>query len=496
MRIVTGPVLGFRGREDGNWKVCVLVVTEGQGDAPGVSWSSTAGGSGQAPSTELKTLGVRTVRCAELAVPQGEQEQSVSYRIAGFEASFEVPGTATQPRFAFTSCNGFSHPRLMKMVDEPLVMWKDMTAWHEEKPYHLILMGGDQVYADAIWEVAGSLKRWSERPAKERFKAAFTATMRRQVERFYFDLYCDRFGQRDMVSMLSRVPTVMMWDDHDIFDGWGSYPAQQQESAVYQGIFELAREHFCLFQLKAKPQALPSFVLPGSDGYNSVFDLGDVAVAVLDLRSERTWDQVMSPASWDAVLPAIDRLGEGGHLLVISSIPVVYLDLGIVEKGLALVPGQQELEDDLQDHWRARSHQLERLRMLHRLLEFASKKQRRVTILSGDVHIAALGVAESIRGVAAGDNSQIINQLISSGIVHPPPPALAVWAYERIGDQVEVDRGIEARLLKFPGTRQRFIGARNWLSLRPDPSGRIWAEWRAEGQRESFSKVIHPVSGG
>jgi hypothetical protein len=26
----------------------------------------------------------------------------------------------------------------------------------------------------------------------------------------------------------------MSWDDHDIFDGWGSYPEELQESAVFQ----------------------------------------------------------------------------------------------------------------------------------------------------------------------------------------------------------------------------------------------------------------------
>jgi hypothetical protein len=27
---------------------------------------------------------------------------------------------------------------------------------------------------------------------------------------------------------------LMVWDDHDIFDGWGSYPSYLQSSAIFQ----------------------------------------------------------------------------------------------------------------------------------------------------------------------------------------------------------------------------------------------------------------------
>lgn len=36
--------------------------------------------------------------------------------------------------------------------------------------------------------------------------------------------------------------------DHDIFDGWGSYPDYLQRSAVFQGLFAVARRFYLLFQ--------------------------------------------------------------------------------------------------------------------------------------------------------------------------------------------------------------------------------------------------------
>lgn len=51
---------------------------------------------------------------------------------------------------------------------------------------------------------------------------------------------------------LSPPPTALQvntCDDHDIFDGWGSYPAALQDCAVFRGVFEAARAAYLLFQV-------------------------------------------------------------------------------------------------------------------------------------------------------------------------------------------------------------------------------------------------------
>ncbi len=60
----------------------------------------------------------------------------------------------------------------------------------------------------------------------------------------------------------------------------------------------------------------------------------------------------------------------------------------------------------------------------------------------------------------------------------------------------EVDRGIVARMIDFPGTQHRFIGQRNFLSLEPDDktsAARIWANWIVEGEDDPYVKVIHSM---
>jgi hypothetical protein len=286
----------------------------------------------------------------------------------------------------------------------------------------------------------------------------------------------------------------MMWDDHDIFDGWGSYSDQEQASEIFQAVYATARTCFSLFQLQSDPGAPTWPALPNQGGFNALLRFGEIGLLILDLRSERTQQQVLAPATWDVVLGALDATRGLRHLLVMSSIPVIHPDLSFAELALDMLPGEQDLEDDLHDQWGSYSHRTERLRLLHRLFDFADAQGTRVTILSGDVHVAALGVVESTRRPVRWLNANVINQLTSSPVVHPPPPRIVRWLLERLGTDVhELDRGITARMLQFPGTDYRFIARRNWLSLDvdADPQRRIWANWFIEDGARPLTKVIH-----
>lgn len=501
MAILLGPVLGFRGVDQAGWRVSVLLVTDGA--APKV----TIGQPTKIAPTAARKIGQSKERIAwraDIVVPQKPNAPTnVTYSVGGMKQtfSFTVPGQTTTPRMAYGSCNGFSDPKAMKSVDENNHLWNVLFQRHGAQPYHLMLLGGDQIYADSLWTMIPAMGKWAELPFKDGNKAAFTPTMRADLDAFYFDLYCSRWSQSQPADVLASIPSIMMWDDHDVIDGWGSYTPARQNSPVFKGLFEIARKHFVTFQLHGSPadQAPSPFISPET-GFSFGHTFDKLGVLAVDMRSERSQDQVLSRESWDLVLQWLDNQRGLEHLLIMSSIPVVHPSFTLLESLLGVIPGNQDIEDDLKDHWSSRSHQAERVRFVYRLLKFAADKGTRVTILSGDVHIAALGIIESRRGGAAIDNSQVINQLTSSGIVHPAPPALVAFALERLFDNTEeLDRGITASMVRFPGTQKRFLAGRNWLSLEPDPPdglGRIWANWFAEGGDEKvpYTKVIHPVT--
>lgn len=494
-----GPILSFRGCDANAWRVSALWELAESAAPPVVAVESASGMVTPNAPVALDAQEGNRIWRVDWSVPRGSSAGRVRYGLGGTpEHEFTVPGTAEPLRLAYASCNGFSDPKYMKQVDAKNERWSHMAGKHSEAPFHLLLMGGDQVYADSIWneDSAKKVANWVEKRARQRIKAEFAEAMRTEVRKFYFRLYCNRWSQPEPAKMFASVPALMMWDDHDIFDGWGSYPPDMQACPVYRGIFEEARRAFRVFQLQISPDGDAP---PGSSpeqtslGYGHV--VGTTAIAALDLRSERSQTQVMSPGSVDAALTWIDSLEGVRHLLVLSSIPVVYPSFWLLERALELIPGQQELEDDLRDHWTSRQHGEERVRLVHRLLRFAEAKRCRVTILSGDVHIGAVGVLESNRDPNAPANASVINQLVSSGIVHPPPPGVAQFFLKQKGDDTEeVDRGITARMLSFAGTDQKFIGARNWLSLSFDDKDRLWAEWWAEGKdQKPYTKVVHPI---
>ncbi|MEK6736506.1 MAG: alkaline phosphatase D family protein [Pseudomonadota bacterium] len=493
MSIKLGPILRFHGSDNNLWKVSVLLVSENEANAPTVRYGAADDEAMPVNigSREFDTASSWQITRHDMEIVMTDTDQKISYAVNGTTYNFIVPAIDSLPRCGYASCNGFSDPKLMKKVTDQNERWSDLNTRHGTNAYHLLLMGGDQVYSDSMWDELPSLRSWSE--SDERFGLPFTESMRREVGDYYYQLYVKRWAQVKVSQVLASIPALMMWDDHDIFDGWGSYPEEQHSSDVYRNIFRQAAECFSIFQLHGASSGL----LPDQSVYNGFYEAGKLGILVLDLRSERTQDQVISGKSWDAIYQRLGSIPENrlDHLFVMSSIPVVHADFNTLESLLGIIPGQQELEDDLRDHWLSRPHRGERIRLIRRLLDFAKEKNCRVTLLSGDVHLAALGTIESSQHDAGG-NAHVINQLTSSGIVHPSPNATALFFLNQVAGNVEtVDRDIHAQLIEFPTTRHCFIGARNWLALESDPKDndqrRYWANWHVEGEKYPFTKVIH-----
>lgn len=508
MPLVFGPILQFRGVAGDARLISALVGTSVDAPPPQADVAAPAIAAPARQLADLPRAGKADTRLWRIDLSLPATMSACRGSIEERTFAFALPAPGVSPRMAYASCNGFSDPKLMKQVAHKNERWEHLLARHSSEPYHLLLLGGDQVYSDEIWKAVPELDKWTDKSGNARWKAAWTPTMQKKVERFFAELYLTRWSQPEIAAVLAAIPTIMMWDDHDIFDGWGSYPAEQHDSPVFQGIYRIARDYFRLFQLQcAEGERHPAAISTGEGfhlGFAGLGGPGGITLLAPDLRAERrpaslpgtagavANDQVVSPASWKDIYAWLDACSGHAHLLLMSSIPVAYLDLGLLEKTLNLLPGQQELEDDLRDHWRSLPHQQERLRLIHRLLEHARTKRCRVTLLSGDVHLAALAVIESERD-SQTDNAAVINQLISSAIVHPGPPALARYVLEGMADKVEqVDRGINAALQPFAGQGRYLIGARNWLALEPDEQRRIWANWHVEGSTAPVTKVIHP----
>lgn len=486
--LLLGPLLGLE--SDSNYTVCFL--TDKEVVNAHVEW----GGELQA-AERIADLRTGSFWRAELLIPPPGVDRLIAYRVMtnGIYASdrnareaweFHVPAANSQPNIVYTSCNGFSSASLATTTEEPFAMWHKLKAAHTKSPFSLMIMGGDQVYADEIWGRVSELRKWVDLPLKKRVKRNSNRTMRRQIENFYEGLYQTRWNSPDMSEMLASVPSVMMWDDHDIFDGWGSHPEKLQKCEIHKEIFRAARRYFELFQIRSA--ANRSLLAPGTSHFAFSLTHRQQRILALDHRSERTRKQIMSDAQWKSVITHLEEDITDGDLLVLSAVPVVYRDFSFAEAVMDATPWEEELTDDLKDHWRSKQHEGERARLIMRLLENVRQRgvdarQRgadvRTVILSGDVHVGCVGVINDRRN----EPTHKIHQIVSSGIIHPAPSRtqwLGILATTNDDtEHLNEDETIEINLLR-PFGADKYLRSRNFLTLKQGNDEKLWATWVCE----------------
>ena len=434
-------------------------------------------------------------RC-EIDIEAKEIEQSITYSIEVegelvYDVlgkincwSFFVNGVKDEPSILYASCNGFSSAALKNSVDDIYCLWKKMRFLQDDKHFSLMLMGGDQIYADEIWEShkTPSLKKWIELPYKRRIKAQATQKLKKELENFYDNLYRSKWGTADISIMLATIPTVMMWDDHDLFDGWGSYPDELLNSPVYQAIFKAAKRYFEMFQLRTIANKT---LLHKEDHkhYTFAFEYRNYTILGLDIRTQRRIYQVMDSEHWNEVISFLNQSDKTKNLLLMSSMPVVYRDFSFSEKVVDFTPWTDELTDDIKDHWRAKAHQGERLRLVMWLLKGQEERYKysaKTIILSGDVHIGALGVINDQRTLHP---IYKIHQVISSGIIHTPPTPIEWLGIKMMtNDDTEYlreDNAIEAKMLNPIGSA-KYLRTRNFSFLQMGTDQKIWVNWVCE----------------
>lgn len=86
--------------------------------------------------------------------------------------------------------------------------------------------------------------------------------------------------------------------------------------------------------------------------------------------------------------------------------------------------GSVDLLDDLDDHYTAKTHKVERRQLIENLQKITGEFNVRVTILGGDVHLAALGrfYSNPKLNIPVEEDSRYMANVVSSAIVNKPPP--------------------------------------------------------------------------
>ncbi|KAG8739435.1 hypothetical protein FRC11_000727 [Ceratobasidium sp. 423] len=169
----------------------------------------------------------------------------------------------------------------------------------------------------------------------------------------------------------------------------------------------------------------------------------------LDCRTDRTRHRICYADTYQAMFDRLDKeiiSGKTKHVLLLLGVPIAYPRLvwaetlmtsklmapfrllhkmfGIMSGLFNDFDGKVELLDDLEDHWAAAVHKAERNHLVKRLQTLSYTKQVRITILSGDVHLAAIGrfFTKAKFDIAQEKDHRYMVNIISSAITNAPPP--------------------------------------------------------------------------
>ena len=208
-----------------------------------------------------------------------------------------------------------------------------------------LVMMGDQIYADDL-----------------NFLAPDTAIDE------YLTRYRSVFAQPALRKLMSRVPTYMVLDDHEIEDNWPSKATDKDWLTLYPA----AIHAYQIYQCSHSPLFAigPTGRIEGTiDKFWYSFQDGCCDWFVMDSRTERKWDKnpkkrrMIKQTQMDALLTWLnDKSGQ--VKMVVTSVPFF-----------------PDLEDENDDKWGGFIP--ERTEILEHILK---NKIRKVVFLSGDVH--------------------------------------------------------------------------------------------------------------
>ncbi|GMR08740.1 MAG: hypothetical protein BMS9Abin26_1747 [Gammaproteobacteria bacterium] len=392
-----------------------------------------------------------------------------------------LPDTTAPLSFGFYSCHMpykqtvFGNTNLVNME-----MWdcfNQVLTRHYATDLHFVIGGGDQVYVDGV----KSLSIWKFLNKVMRKEDGTLLPDKDAMVSWYRDIHRGYWGFRSLQKCFSRYPTYMMWDDHELGDGWGSYvlsddnddeldevlPAlEQQGLSRADGLTLLERMAEAGKQAYEEYQHSHNPVTP-ADRYDYHFTTGNSTFYFLDGRGNRDINRqsrrVLGSAQYNRFkqwLAALDP-ATTQYLFVVSAVPMVHLASVIANADDGVLADIADMQDDLRDAWEHKLHDSERRGLLRALFD-AADRGIRICILSGDVHTsAAFRLTDDQTG-------KVIYQLTSSAITYNKPRLLAWLLGKAVADEGHSDDG-------YTFERLALYTDSNFSIVKVDPdSDRVW----------------------
>jgi hypothetical protein len=306
-----------------------------------------------------------------------------------------------------------------------------------ESPDYVLGLG-DQIYVDPDpkidedkFDLAKKLaffggersNEWFFEPTKENFIEALST-----VYRFNFALPPTN-------NSFSKLPSMMMWDDHEIRDGWGSQG--DENVSPWPEYYSVARKAFIANQYlrSVAPQKI------SQEKYNYLVEDETLQLHTSFSRDTNSHTLMLDGRSTRGKTSLFDEPTMEHVKAWLSKGTKNTGDLFVLTTGTPLTPNKKfasiigavssEVEDDLQDAWASQENSRQRVE-LFKVLEnyFSDHPEDRLLVLSGDVHFSAifsLSLTENNNNELVDTTERVYgHEVITSGIAHALPSGVII----------------------------------------------------------------------
>lgn len=406
MALQLGPIVGevtdssakiwFRADAEGTYTCHVFTDSTSPTEVSGSPWQAVISqATGHTATVQVALPNADQLYYYDIRGPGG------STILPGGRVSFKnapTPGTPTNLTFAFVSC----HKPFEYAEAQRFVMWDKMDEVFKDKNVRFLLMIGDQIYGDDCFKKVSR----GEQPAVDGYR----------------EVYQQYWEHASVMRILGRYPTYMIWDDHEIRDGWGVQDGDSEEHTI----FKAARKVYWEFQHGHNPMNF------GPEAQHYAFGFGQVGFLVLDLRGHRDQSRnmderpLLGTKQWGDITEWLTTRAQNYRVLfIVCSVPIVHAPTGAADVFF------------LMDHWssmKSRPEQEALIRLLFKVMN-ESDNLRQIVVLGGNVHE---GTVAEIRSYLQEHNKRRrIYQFTSSPIANKPVPPYSFFI--TFGKTVRID---------------------------------------------------------
>lgn len=284
----------------------------------------------------------------------------------------------------------------------------------------LVIGTGDQIYVDAGYEAPDfedhALSAWAH-SCKDPYPLLNTEDYLDHLDKSYRNFYSfECFNE-----VLSTLPSISVWDDHEIRDGWGSHGDEYSKktgamSPYLKPYFEISKAAFISHQLmEIENEEKKATLVNDNRSLEQQYNYKGVPVFSFDLRSHRNIyeDKVISEDQLETFRNWCRDIKDSSEVIIISSIPFFYkpfMPLKLLGRIF-----QPALRDDINDGWYSKYNQGQRNEIIQEIIDLRNRNIKPI-ILSGDAHLG--GMISAWFDSPEGERKRLCYEFIFSGLSH------------------------------------------------------------------------------